>query len=180
MRLEEVDYKTLQINALSVFGEDWTIVSAGNENGGYNGMTIAWGALGSVWEEKSSKGIHRYPTATVYIRPNRYTKKFMDENDKFTITTFAKDKKRILGYMGGHSGRDEDKVKNAGLTPVFVDGTVGYEEAELIFVCRKMYASPIVEEGFVDQNVMNSVYPKKDFHTMYIGEVEHVYRVIND
>ena len=47
----------------------------------------------------------------------------------------------------------------------------GFEEAELNIYCRKLYAAPITEAGFVDQNVCAQNYPQKDFHIMYIGEI---------
>jgi len=55
---------------------DWYLVTA--EDGGVaNTLTAAWGGLGNLcWKS----------TATVYIRPQRYTKKFMDASGRFTMT----------------------------------------------------------------------------------------------
>jgi hypothetical protein len=45
----------------------------------------------------------------------------------------------------------------------------------MVFVCRKLYRAPILEEGFLDKELMNAVYPNRDFHDMYIGEIVKVY-----
>ena len=70
---------------------------------------------------------------TTYIRPQRYTKEFVDANDTFTISFFDESYRKALNICGSVSGRDKDKIKEAGLTPYFVDGTAAFEEANLIF-----------------------------------------------
>ena len=73
--------------------------------------------------------------------------------------------------MGTHSGRAGDKVAEAGLTPVFGDGYTYFAEANLVMVCRKLYRSPVLEEGFLDKELMNEYYPQRDFHDLYVGEI---------
>ncbi|MGL5512307.1 MAG: hypothetical protein ACRDBM_03585 [Sporomusa sp.] len=73
--------------------------------------------------------------------------------------------------MGSHSGRDENKVKNAGLTPLFVEGTTAFDDAKMIFICRKLYHAPLQESGFTSQQVVRENYPQRDFHEMYVGEI---------
>ena len=175
--MHEVDIKEFEAQAFELFRSDWAALAAGTEDTGANAMTIAWGALGNIWEKDKHrpevKGPKRpMPTCTVYVRPTRYTKEFMDREPYFTVNVLPKDKKRALGYLGGHSGRDVgDKFAAAGITPVYEDGTVRVAEARLVLVCRKIYAAPLVDEGFVDRELIPSNYPKLDFHTMYIGEV---------
>lgn len=53
--------------------------------------------------------------------------------------------------MGSHSGRDEDKVKAAGLTPMVMGEGVAYEEAELTFCCKKIYQHPFEKEGLNEE-----------------------------
>ena len=83
--------------------------------------------------------------ATAYIRPNRYTKEFVDREDYFTLAFFGEEHREALNLCGRVSGRDEDKIKEAGLTPYYVDGTTAVEEADLVFVCRKLYAQDMQE-----------------------------------
>lgn len=77
--------------------------------------------------------------------------------------------------MGTHSGRDEDKISEAGLTPVFGTDSTWFEEAKLVLVCRKLYHTPLLEGGFTDRQIVEHNYPERDFHEMYIGEIVEAY-----
>jgi flavin reductase (DIM6/NTAB) family NADH-FMN oxidoreductase RutF len=79
-----------------------------------------------------------------------------------------------MAYLGSVSGRDEDKIAKTGLTPVYADNTVYFEEAKLVLVCKKMYASELQESGFLYQETIDESYPLRDFHTMYVGKIEKV------
>ena len=79
--------------------------------------------------------------------------------------------RKALNICGSVSGRDKDKIKEAGLTPYFVDGTAAFEEANLILVCKKMYHGDILPENFEDETIDTKWYPQKDYHTMYISEI---------
>lgn len=174
MALEEINLKDLQFNPFVLLDRDWMLLSAG-EKDNYNGMTISWGHFGNLWDDNNKlKGFRCKPTAIAYVRPQRYTKEFMDKEEYFAISYLGKDKK-ALGYMGSHSGRKGDKFKACGLTPVFKDNTVFPKEAKLVFILRKIYVGKIVEEGFVDKSLVDKNYPMKDFHYVYIGEINKVY-----
>ena len=125
-------------------------------------MPVSWGAMGFMWGK---------PSVTVYIRPQRYTKEFVDTRDTFTLSFYPAEKKDALSYLGKVSGRDEDKVKKVGFTPAFTNGNAYFEEAELVLVCRKMSRTPLRPEQFLDETVDGRWYPDKDYHEMYIAEV---------
>ncbi len=167
--MKEINWKEMQINPSMLFGNDWMALAAGNRERGYNAMTVAWGHLGTIWELNSHA--NHLPTAAVYVRPSRYTKQFMDREKVFTLSRVPR---KAHGILGSKSGRDMDKIAEAGLTPVFSDDTVWFEEADLVLVCRKLYQSTLAEEGFVDRNIVEFNYPERDFHTMYIGEIIRV------
>lgn len=115
------------------------------------------------------------PVATVYIRPQRYTKEFIDKNEYFTLSFLPEEYRRSLNICGSVSGRNvEDKWKEAGLHPFEIDGTAAVEEAEEIFVCRKLYAQEMLPECFIDGECDTKWYPEKDYHTMYIAEIVKV------
>lgn len=171
MRFREVSAENLSLNPMTMIGGGWWLIGAGNEEAGYNAMTASWGHLGAVWERPGGKAHMGLPTAVVYVRPQRYTKELLDREDIFTLSVFGEGYRRVLAYMGTHSGRDGDKITEIGLTPEFVDGTVCFAEAEMVFVCRKLYHAPLLEDGFVDQTLVEHNYPKKDFHEMYVGEI---------
>jgi flavin reductase (DIM6/NTAB) family NADH-FMN oxidoreductase RutF len=45
-----------------------------------------------------------------------------------------------------------------------------FAEAELVFECRKLYRAAFDPRQFLDPTI-ESNYPKKDYHTVYFGEV---------
>lgn len=169
---KEIDAKTLQLNPFTLFGKDWLALTAGTEKHGFNSMTVAWGHLGSLWE----RGTHQncLPTAVCYVRPSRYTKTFMDQESYFSLSHFGNGYKKSLAYLGTHSGKVENKIASAGLTPVFSDNTTYFAEADLVLICRKLYHAPLLETGYVDRGLIDFNYPDKDFHEMYVGEIVKV------
>lgn len=173
--MKEVSPYDLKINPSEIFGGDWMLLTAGNQESGYNTMTVSWGQIGSLWGKNNVDGKHwGHPVATVFVRPQRYTKEFMDREEYFTLSVFDKAHKKALAYLGARSGRDEDKVSKMGLEPVYFDGTTYISQAELVLVCRKLYQAPILEDHFVDESIREETYPLKDYHEMYIGKIEKV------
>lgn len=171
--MKKINIEELNINAYKAIAKDWMLVSAGTNKDNYNTMTASWGQIGSLWGHGGGK-----PVATCYIRPQRYTKIFVDENEYFSLSFFDEEYKKDLGYLGSVSGKDEDKVSKTNLTPEFNDKAVYFKQAKLVLICRKLYKQDLKQECFIDTDVMNDSYPKRDFHTMYIGEIEEIY--VND
>ena len=169
MELKAIDPKALVFNPFHTFAEEWPLLTAGDEMAGYNTMTISWGHIGSLWGDNGGR-----PTMVVYVRPHRYTFEFMNRHELFTVSVLPQSFKKELAYLGKVSGRDEDKIAKAGITPVFGYGSTFFQESKMVFVCRKLYQSEIQEAGFKDVKLMDSIYPQKDFHTMYVGEIEKV------
>ncbi len=162
MGFKQVDVAELELNPFKAIGRQWMLVTAGDE-ASHNTMTASWGGLGVLW------GLN---VATAYVRPQRYTKQFVDEAERFTLSFFDEGYRPALQLLGTVSGRDGDKIAQAGLTPCYFDGTTAFEEAGLVLVCRKLYAADIAPECFVDKAVDARIYPTHDYHTMYVGEVE--------
>ena len=163
--MKEVNYKELSFNPSTMIMNEWMLITAGDQSG-FNTMTASWGQLGSLWANGGG-----LPTATVFIRPQRYTKEFIDRESFFTLSFFATQYKKQLAYLGSHPGRDENKVAKTGLTPVFGEGYTYFDEAKLVLVCRKLYSAPFAEEGFVDTSLIRTLYPNRDYHVMYVGEI---------
>lgn len=158
---KEIDAKELKFNPFTKIGSEWMLITAGNKEK-FNTMTASWGGLGVFWGKN---------TTTVYIRPQRYTKEFIDENDTFTIAFFDEKYRKALNVCGSVSGRDADKVKKAGLTPYFVDDTVSFKEANMIMVCKKLYHQAMTPESIDDKEYDKKMYPNKDYHVMYISQI---------
>ena len=165
----EIPVSELQMNPMTLIAKQWMLITAGDDKTGYNTMTASWGHLGSIWGH--SGGL---PTSVIFVRPQRYTKEFVDREPLYTLCFFSEEHKKALGYLGRNSGRDGDKVAAAGLTPVFGHGYTYFSEADLVLVCRKLYRAPVIEAGFLDKALMDDCYPNRDFHDMYIGDITKV------
>ena len=113
----------------SQFNDTWALLSAGTTDR-HNTMTISWGGMGTLWFK---------PVVTVYVKPNRHTYGFMNENEYFTVGFYPKEYKKALMLMGSKSGRDLDKDTASGLTVRDLGKAVTYEEAEVTLLCRKIY-----------------------------------------
>lgn len=146
-------------------GKDWMLVTAEKEDGTVNTMTASWGGLGIMWNK---------PVAFAAIRPQRYTKEFVDESSRLSLTFFGEEYRKMLGYMGTVSGRDEDKVSVQNLTVVHEGATPYFEEADTAMITRVLFAQPYEEASFLDKEVMEKNYPTKDYHTLYICEIEKI------
>ncbi|HEK8843276.1 TPA: flavin reductase [Clostridioides difficile] len=161
MGFREVKIEELQFNPFTKIGKEWLLITAGDSEK-FNTMTASWGGVGVYWGKN---------VVTTYIRPQRYTKEFVDSNDTFTVAFFDETYREALNICGTISGRDINKIEKAGLTPYFVDDTVAFEEANMIIVCKKLYHSNMPPENFDAKENDKKWYPEKDYHTMYISEI---------
>lgn len=137
------------------------LVAAGDKDK-FNMMTASWGFAGEMWGNDCMAAV---------IRPQRYTMEFINNSDYFTLSFYG-DNKDIHKICGSKSGRDTDKVKLTGLTPVFSDNTVYFEEARLVIVCKKQYVQQMKEECFTDKEPLR--WYNNDLHYMVIGKIEKV------
>jgi flavin reductase (DIM6/NTAB) family NADH-FMN oxidoreductase RutF len=126
-------------------------------------MTASWGFMGEMWGADS---------AIAMIRPQRYTMKFVDENDRFALSFYG-DNKAIHKICGSMSGKDVNETELTGLSPIFSDNTVYFEEARLVIICKKQLVADLKEEHFIDKEPLKW-YESKDFHKMIIGKIEKV------
>ena len=164
--MNKIDIKQLQGNAVSMFDDKWCLITAGNKDS-YNTMTASWGAMGELWNKD---------VCFIFIRPQRYTLEFTEREEYFTLSFFSDEYKKALTFCGRNSGRDCDKAKETGLTPMEVDGSMSFEESETVIVCKKLFYQDINPEGFVDKAIDGVCYPEKDYHRMYVGEVVACYK----
>ena len=147
--MRKIDPKELTQNVFSAIGDQWMLITAGTEDR-CNTMTASWGGLGVIWGA---------PAATCYIRPQRYTKEFVDRSDDFTLSFFGEERRDALKVCGSTSGRDTDKVLDAGLSPMQVDGSMAFEETQLVIVCHKLYAQQLDKACFTAPEVYGENYP---------------------
>ncbi len=162
--MREISPRDIDKNAIRLITEDWALLTAGNADG-WNTMTVSWGGLGELWGKD---------VAFVFVRPQRYTKEFIDSGDYFTLSFFDESYRGALKICGAKSGRDIDKAKETGLTPAFENGTTHLAEANLVLVCKKLFVQDMTPDCFVDKSVIDVNYKANDFHTSYVGEIVKV------
>ncbi len=142
----------------------WMLISAEKDNK-TNTMTASWGGFGIMWNKE---------VAYVVIRPQRYIKEFVDHAAGFSLSFFDDSFKKQLNYLGKVSGRDENKIEKAGLT-ISQDNSIPYfTEAETVIFAKKLFAQPMDEAAFLDKKIIETWYPEKDFHILYIAEITKI------
>lgn len=159
--LKEIPYNKLAKEALEYLPKGaFLTVAAG---GKLNTMTIGWGYLGVIWGK---------PCFTVMVRASRYTYGLMESADNFTVSIPFGKLKEALATCGSKSGRDIDKFKEYGLKtlPAAKVSSPLIEGCDLHFECRIIYKQALDPAG-IPADVHAGFYPKKDYHTLYFGEI---------
>ena len=151
----------LSINPFHAIGSDWMLITAQHDEK-VNTMTASWGGIGIMWND---------PVATCYIRPQRYTREFVDGSDYFSLCFFGGQHREDLVLCGRVSGRDSDKIAQTGMTVMYDKAAPYFAEATTVLICRKLYRQEMQPDCFVDPEI-ESHYPQKDYHIMYLGKVE--------
>ena len=161
--MEKINVKELNDNVFETIGKEWMLVCAGNKDK-FNMMTANWGGIGYLWNK---------PVVYVFVRPERYTFEFTEKQDYFTISFLGNENKDIHAVCGSKSGRNIDKVTEAGLIPHFTElGNVTFEQSRLTLECKKLYSDVIKEENFIDQYIFEKWYTTKgNPHVMYVAEI---------
>jgi flavin reductase (DIM6/NTAB) family NADH-FMN oxidoreductase RutF len=157
-----IDVKLLKDNPFYLLDDVWMLITAGTIDS-MNTMTASWGGMGILWNK---------PVAFIFIRPHRHTFSFVDKKECFTLCFFDEEYRKILNYCGKYSGREVDKIKKTGLVPINTPNEyIYFEQARLVMECRKLYYTDIREEQFVDKSLIDKIYPTRDFHRLFVGEI---------
>lgn len=163
----QIDPKEIPGNLIKLIADEWMLVTAGNQEK-FNTMTANWGGAGYLWNR---------PVAFVFIRPERYTYEFAEQNEMFTLSFYDEKYRKALNICGVKSGRDYDKVKEAGLTPIFSEKSLpAFGEAKIVLEVRKIYADMLSEDAFIDKEpIKNHYLTKGNLHKLYIVQIETVW-----
>lgn len=101
---KEIKVGEINENTFEMIGKKWMLVTAEKKSGEVNTMTASWGGLGVLWRKN---------VAFIFIRPQRFTKGFVDEAEKFSLTFFDESYRKQLSYLGTASGKDENKIEKS-------------------------------------------------------------------
>ena len=168
MKLHPADPKELASELLQAFSAQNALLTAGDRKS-CNTMTIGWCQTGRLWN---------LPVCTVYVRPERYTYQFMEDQDYFTVSVLPEGEKKTMALCGSRSGRDVDKIKECGLTVRYGAGDAPFfEEAEAVLVCRKLYVHDMEPECVVagQEKILPYYGEKGGWHRIYTGEIVEAY-----
>lgn len=151
----------IEFDPFTKIGNDWMLITA-KHNDKINAMTASWGGVGVLWGKN---------TTFIFVRDSRYTKELIDESDYFSLTFFDNSYKSAMKYFGMVSGRKEDKIKTANMNVNYYEEIPYIDEGNFVICCRKMSATPILPEQFLDHEIEEKWYADGDLHTMYVGEI---------
>lgn len=105
------------------------MVSTADRSGKTNILTVAW--TGTICTNP--------PMVYISVRPERYSYQMIKESGEFVINLTTESLIRATDYCGVRSGRDVDKWKETGLTPLKAE-TLSYapaiEESPVSIECR--------------------------------------------
>lgn len=132
-----------------------------------NTMTIGWAAFGEVWSK---------PIMMVAVRTSRHTFGIIETAKDFTVTIPAQDMHEALAICGSKSGKDVDKFKLCKLETrdgrQTVSPIIGVRGRH--YECRIVFKSAM-DPALLDKAYDTALYPKKDYHTLYFGEIVACY-----
>lgn len=178
--MKQINVKELKDNFFETIGKEWMLVTAGTAEH-FNMMTASWGGIGWLWNR---------PVAFVFIRPERYTFEFAEQNDLLTLSFLGMDKeaRKIYQICGTKSGRDINKVAECGLIVEPTEqGAIAYRQSRLTLVGRKLYADDLKENCFIDKQLIDRWYTVSEaakqrdsgitngLHKMYVVEITAAY-----
>lgn len=143
------------------FLENDFLLFAKKKDGSINGMTCGWITEGRLFNEH---------VIMVFVRRNRYTFEFIDEADEFLIATI--EDKSILEYFGSVSGRDEDKIKKAGLSFSEDNGMLKLDQASHNINLRKIQALDFKGCHYLDDDINEEYDENNRGHIAFVGVVE--------
>lgn len=153
-------------NPFSMIGKQWAMITT-RRGGKINTMTASWGGVGILWNK---------PVAYIFIRPQRFTRELLNDSERFSICFLPEELRQAMTYCGKESGRDGDKLAACGLTARDLDGAPALEQSEMALVCKKLYCQQLSPACFLDKSLDGANYPGKDYHYMYVAEIESAYQ----
>ena len=167
--MKRVDYMAVAHKAMEQIRDGaFLTVKTGQD---LNTMTIGWATIGCVWSR---------PIMMVAVRLTRHTFGLIERADDFTVSIPASGMERELDFCGTRSGRDCDKFEacNLPLAPAQKVSTPIIQVPGLHYECKIVYKSA-VDPAHLSPDYDQRVYPARDYHTLYFGEILDCYELDN-
>lgn len=162
---KQIAAESIPGNIIKMLSQDWMLITAGTTNE-FNMMTASWGGLGYLFGK---------PAAFCFINPTRHTYPLMEKHETYTLSFYTEAYRSVLEYCGNNSGRDKDKVKESGLTPITTPtGSKAFREAWMIIECRKLVSQPLSQESIANEAVRKE-WIGKQVNKMFVGEIINVW-----
>ncbi len=139
------------------------LLGAYDARGRPNAMTIGWGTLGSIWS---------MPMWIVMVRPSRYTYACIEHSGCFSVNVPGRDLEAACEVCGTRSGRDGDKLADAGVTAEKGRNVLAPTLAEcpIVYECRVVHRNDVLPDQLI-QELMDGPYADGDFHRVYFGRI---------
>ena len=134
-----------------------------------NTMTIGWATIGFVWSK---------PIMMVAVRLSRHTFTIIEKASDFTVSIPSVDMSDELTFCGTVSGRDYDKFAERDLEIAAGQKVVSpiIKTPGLHYECKIVYKAAM-DPAFLDEGYDAPIYPAKDYHTLYFGEIVDCYEI---
>lgn len=88
-KFREIVPEEISESAFKLIGSDWMLITSGTKKS-FNTMTASWGGLGVLWDKN---------VCLCFIRPQRYTYKFMEKYKFFTFSFFPERYRSVLDFV---------------------------------------------------------------------------------
>jgi len=122
-------------------------------------------------------GLLLYPEGNIFYKI-LWTFSIIETAEDFTVSIPSSDMKKEIMFCGTKSGRDYNKFKECNLqtsdsqkvvTPIIKVPGLHYE-------CKIVYKSAM-DPGYLNRDYDTALYPEKDYHTLYFGEILDCYEI---
>jgi flavin reductase (DIM6/NTAB) family NADH-FMN oxidoreductase RutF len=131
-----------------------------------NTMTIGWATFGYIW---------RKPIMMIAVRSSRHTFGIIETAKDFTVSIPAVNMDKEIAFCGTKSGRDMNKFNACGLKAAASKNVVSpiIKVPGLHYECQIVFKAAMDPEHLAETYA--SLYPEKDYHTLYFGEIVACY-----
>lgn len=163
MERKEIGYQEYFAEVMEAMTARGLLLGSYDRKGRANAMAIGWGTLGNVWS---------MPLWIVLVRPSRYTYECIEHSGAFSVNVPGPELADAVNLCGSRSGRDGDKLAEAGLTAEKgkVASAPTLAECPIVYECNVVHHNDVVP-GQLVKEIVEGAYAGGDFHRVYFGRI---------